>query len=84
MCTSLEQGFVRGVVAADGVRQAAKASAFTTYGFVAGNLAAYISALSAADVAFITAVNAALNTAGLSGTIGQSGPLGGNWASIAT
>jgi hypothetical protein len=84
MATALEQTFVRSVAVAEGVRQAAKASAFTTYGFTLANLSAYVAALSAADVAYFTAITAALNTAGLSGNTGQSGPLGGLWASIST
>jgi len=82
MCTLAEQTFIRSVAVAEGTRQAAKSSAFVTYGFALANLSAYIAALSAADVAYITAVNSALNTAGLSGLVGQSGPLGSNWASI--
>jgi hypothetical protein len=83
MATLKEQTFIVAVLAAEQTRQVAKAAAFTTYGFVLANLAAYIAALSAADVAYITAVNAAANTAGLLGTPGQSGPLGSPWASIA-
>jgi Trk-type K+ transport system membrane component len=84
MATSAEQTFIRGVAVAEGTRQAAKAAAFVTYGFVLANLGAYVSALSAADVAYFTAVTAALNTAGLSGNTGQSGPISGPWASIQT
>src|SRR5262245_473062 len=84
MATAAEQTFIRAVAAAEGTRQTSKASAFATYGFVLANLSAYVAALSAADVAYFTAVTAALNTAGLTGNTGQSGPLGGNWASIAT
>jgi hypothetical protein len=84
VATSAEQTFIRGVAVAEGVRQASKASAFATYGFVLANLSAYVAALSAADVAFFTAVTAALNTAGLTGNTGQSGPIASPWASIAT
>lgn len=84
MSTAAESTSIRSVAAAEGARQVSKASAFATYGFVQANLAAYISALSAADVAYFTAATSALNTAGLSGNVGQSGPIAGNWASIAT
>jgi hypothetical protein len=84
MATSAEQTFIRAVAVAEGVRQNSKAVAFVAYAFVAGNLATYVSALSAADVAFFNSVTTALNTAGLSGNVGQSGPLGSSWASIAT
>ena len=84
MATPAESTFIRSVAAAEGVRQSSKAAAFTTYNFNPSGLAAYISALSAADAAFFNAVTSALSTAGLSGNIGQSGPLGGLWASIAT
>jgi hypothetical protein len=76
MATSAEQTFVRSVAVAEGTRQSSKAAAFATYGFVAANLSAYI--------AYFTAVTTALNTAGLTGNTGQSGPLGSPWASIAT
>jgi hypothetical protein len=84
MATLKEQNFIAAVAVAESTHQAAKQSAFNTYGFVLANLAAYVAALSAADVAYITAVNAAMNTAGLSGTPGQSGPISSPWASIAT
>lgn len=84
MASLAENTFYRAVASAEGVRQAAKAAAFATYGFVQANLAAYITAVAAADVAYITAVNAALNTeAGTLGNIGQSGPIGGLWAAPA-
>jgi hypothetical protein len=84
MATSAEQTFIRAVAAAEGTRQAAKASAFSTYGFVQANLAVYIAALSTADANYFTSVASALSTANLSGNIGQSGPIAGPWASIAT
>lgn len=74
MATAAEQTFARAVQAAEGVRQAAKQAAFVTYGFVAANLAAYEAALTAADVAFTTAVNSAANTLSLAGyTIPNAG-----------
>ena len=83
MATATEQTFIRSVAAAEGVRQVAKASAFVTWAFQQGApLATYIAALSAADVAYITAVNSALNTLGGTGNAGQSGPIAGNWASV--
>jgi hypothetical protein len=74
VATAAEFIFISAVRAAEGVRQAAKAAAFVTYGFVQANLAAYLTALEAADNAFITAVNAAASTAGAVGyTIPNSG-----------
>jgi hypothetical protein len=84
MATSAEQTFIRAVAAAEGVRQTARAAAFATYAFVPANLAAYLAAVSATDVAFVTSVNSALNTLGGTGNVGQSGPIGGLWASVIT
>jgi hypothetical protein len=85
MASATEQTFVRAVAAAEGVRQAAKAAAFATWAFQQGApLATYIAALSAADVAYTTAVNSALNTLGGTGNVGQSGPIAGPWASVIT
>lgn len=84
MALAAEQVFITAVAAAESTRQASKASAFTTYGWVAANYAAYKTALEAADVAYITAVNAAANTSALlMGNIGQSGPIPTVWASVA-
>lgn len=74
MATAAEQTFIAAVRVAEGVRQVAKAAAFTTYGFVQANLAAYLTALEAADNAYIAAVNAAASTLGAAGyTIPNSG-----------
>lgn len=72
------------VALAEGTRQQSKAAAFVTYGFVQANLAAYKVALADADVAYVTAVNAAANTADLQlGTLGLSGPIpSSNWAPL--
>src|SRR6516165_471882 len=82
MAISKEYVFAAAVTAAEGVRQTAKAAAFAAQA-VAGsippaNLAAYVTALEAADNAYITAVNAAASTAGGVGTVyfGQTGPSG--------
>ncbi len=84
MCTALEQAFIVAVTTAEGVRQTSKAAAFVTYGFVAANLATYKAALVAADVAFMTSVNTAATTAGITPIAVESGPIGGNWAAIVT
>jgi hypothetical protein len=84
MCTALESTFIKAVSTAESVRQNSKSVAFASYGFVAGNLVTYIAALSSADATYLSSVATALSAANLSGTIGQSGPLGRNWASIAT
>jgi hypothetical protein len=65
MATSAEAIYWQAVVNANGVRQAAQQVAFASYGFVAANLATYRAALIAADVAFVTAVDSAASTAGI-------------------
>lgn len=83
MATAAEVTFANAVAAAEGVRQVAKAAAFTTYAFAPAGLATYIAALLAADVAYITAVNAALNTSALTlGNLGQSGPFSSRSAAL--
>lgn len=84
MCTALEQAFIAAVNTAEGVRQTSKSAAFTTYGYVAANLATYKAALVAADVAFLASVNTAATTAGITPIAVESGPVGGNWATILT
>lgn len=75
MATAAELTFAQAVQKAEGIRQVAKASAFTTYGFVAANLAAYLTALEAADNTFMASVNSAASTLGSAGyTIPNSGP----------
>ena len=64
MATKAEYTFAQAVAAAEGVRQSAKAAALATYGFVQANLAAYITALEAADNAYTASVNAALSALG--------------------
>lgn len=83
MALAAEIVFQNAVAVAEAVRQNSKAAAFNTYGFVAANLAAYNIALADADVAYITAVNSAANTADLLlGTQGLSGPIPTTWASL--
>lgn len=87
MASLLEFNFYTAVAAADGVRQSAYAAALTTYGYVAANLAAYKTALIAADVAYITAINSAASTAGITPNVvpdfpGNFGPSA--WATIAS
>ena len=85
MATAAESVFIVAVIAAESTRQAAKASAFTTYGYVPANLAAYKAAILAADVAYTTAVNTAANTSGLTlGNAASFGPVGGYIGTIAS
>lgn len=84
MASAAESTFINAVIAAESIRQAAKASAFTTYAYAPASLAAYRTALVAADVAYITAVNTAASTAGITLNSGYSGLVGGNIASIAS
>jgi hypothetical protein len=76
-----EQTFRAAVIAAEGVRQQAKAVAFVAYGYVAANLAAYKIALADADVAYVTSVNTAFNALDeQTGNVGLNGPiLGASW-----
>lgn len=66
---AVEVTFANAVATAEGVRQAAKAAAYATFAaasFAGGaTLTTYIAALLAADVAYTTAVNSAMNTSGL-------------------
>lgn len=82
MATAAEYTFVQAVQKAEGIRQTARAAAFTAQAvngaIPPANQAAFVTAMEAADNAYITAVNAAASTAGAVGTtIGpQAGPLG--------
>lgn len=83
MAIPAEVTFMAAVSLAESTRQAAKAAAFTTYGFVQANLAAYKIALEDADVAYTTAVNTARDAANIQiGQIGANGPVPTTWASL--
>ena len=84
MASAAEITFMAAVSAAESTRQATKSAAFVAYGYVAANLATYKTAIAAADVAYITAVNAAANTSGLlMGNHGHTGPIPTTQATIA-
>jgi hypothetical protein len=70
-----EQTFYGAVLAAEVVRQNAKSAALTTYNFVQANYAAYVTALIAADVAYVTAVVSAASTAGIDPQHSVNGPI---------
>jgi hypothetical protein len=78
MATAAEITFRAAVIKAESVRQTAKASAFTTYGFVPANLAAYLTALEAADNTFMASVNSAASTLGAAGIGSPFPPAVGN------
>ena len=86
MASSAQYTFIQAVAAAEGVRQTAKTAAFNTFaaaGFAPGSLSTYKTALAAADVAYLTAVNTARNTEAENlGTLGDTGPIAGNWAGL--
>jgi hypothetical protein len=86
MASAAERTFIAAVATAESTRQVAKAAAFATWAFQQGApLTTYIAALLAADVAYITAVNTALNTSALPlGNLGQSGPIPTVSASLST
>src|SRR5690242_1828947 len=65
MATSAESTFIAAVAKAEAARQISKASAFTTWNYQTGSpLTTYVAALVTADNTFVTAVQAAANTAG--------------------
>lgn len=79
MALAAEYTFTAAVQKAEGVRQTAKAAAFTTWAFQQGApLTTYLTALEAADNAFITSVNSAASTLAVIGSVypGQLGPAG--------
>lgn len=86
MALAAQYTFIQAVQVAEGVRQTAKAAALTTFqaaNFAAANWATYNSAIAAADVAYMLAVKNAQNTeAETLGTLGTSGPIGGNIANL--
>jgi hypothetical protein len=83
MATATESTFINAVIAAESTRQGAKAAAFTTYAYVAANLATYKIAVADADVAYSTAVNTARDASNLTlGNVGDTGPFGGYIARI--
>jgi len=91
MATAVEQAFIAAVTKANGVRQAAYATAFATYapsGFgVFANLTAYQTAIQAADAAWLVSVNSAASTAAIiSPNVADrvQGQFGGLTASILT
>jgi hypothetical protein len=87
MATAADQTFIMAVLAAENVRQAAKASAFATYtaaGFTPAAFTTYKAALTAADVAYTTAVNNARSTANLGVDVASFGPLGGFIGTVST
>jgi hypothetical protein len=65
MATSAEFTFMQAVTKAEGVRQAARAAAFATWGFGAGSaLTTYIAALQSAENAYTTSLINAISAAG--------------------
>ncbi len=78
MSFSGEQTYRAAILAAEGVRQQAKAVAFVAYGYVAANLATYQTAIADADVAYFTSVNTAYNALNeTTGINGFAGPVAG-------
>jgi hypothetical protein len=75
MSTSVQSTMFGAIAAAEGVRQAAYASAFTTWAFQQGGpYTTYTIALATADRAYLTAVNAACATANLTSKPFVQGP----------
>ena len=86
MSYSAEQTFRAAVLAAEGVRQQAKAVAFVAYGYVAANLTTYQTAIADADVTYMTSVNTAYNALNeATGLAGFGGPIpGAGWTPMLT
>jgi len=85
MATATERTLMNALAAAEGIRQAAKNAALSTYaaaGFTPGALATYNTALAAADNTYVTSAQSAINTAGAETTVGLVNPAGG--VSLAT
>jgi hypothetical protein len=79
MGTAAEFTYTQAIQKAEGIRQTAKAAAFTTWAYGQGAaLATYITALETADNTYIASVNSAASTLGVIGlpTPGQVGPAG--------
>jgi hypothetical protein len=81
MATAAEATLWLACNAAAGVKQVAYTSAFATYqaaGFTPAARATYVAAILAADVAQVTAINTACNTAGISPSVvpDEQGSLG--------
>lgn len=81
-----EQTFRAAVIAAEGVRQQAKAVAFVAYGYDPANLTTYQVAIADADVAYFTAVNTAFNALNETTYLnGFGGPIAGaGWTPMLT
>jgi hypothetical protein len=82
MATSTEQTYNTAVTNAASVRQQAYYAALLAYNYVPANYAAYKTALIAADVAYITAVNSAASTAGFHPGVSGFQPVASNWGRI--
>jgi hypothetical protein len=67
---SQETAFYDAVIVAEGVRQGSRALAQSNYGFVKANYAAFVTALVAADVAYLTAVTTAATANGMNPNVG--------------
>ena len=75
MATSAEYTFMTAVAKAEGIRQTARAAAFSTWAFGAGSaLTTYLSSVQSADDAYTASVKSALNTAA---NVGISDPNAG-------
>ncbi len=84
MTYAAEQTFRAAVIAAEGTKQQSISAAKTTYGFVAANSAAYVTALGDADAAYQSAVVTALAALNETpGNVGLNGPIAGaGWTPI--
>lgn len=70
-----EQAFYDAVLAAEGVRQSAKAVAQANYGFVKSKYAQFITDLVSAETTYFTSVVTAATANGINPNVGTSGPI---------
>lgn len=81
MATAAEQAYLVAVQVAEGTRQASVASALATYqasGFAPASLAAFRTALFAAEIAYRTAVLSSATTNNVDPSPAEQQPFGGN------
>lgn len=85
MATAAEQAFIVACILAEGTRQNAIATALATYaaaGFAGSALAAYRTALFAAEIAYRNSVVAAGTANNVDPSPAEYQPLRGNWQTV--
>ncbi len=70
-----ETAFYDAVLAAEAVRQSARATAQATYGFVKSKYAQYVTDLVAAETTYFTSIVTAATANGMNPNVGVNGPI---------